>query len=98
MVIARKLNENKVNQFSEDFKNGDSLALAAHYAIDGTFGSIKGTDLISAWGGMIRNAVENGTPNVKFTINSLFSYGEYLVELGGFKFIDNDDNVKSQGK
>jgi len=45
MVQARKTIESIVKQFSEDFKNGDSLALAAYYAKDGTFGSIKGKTL-----------------------------------------------------
>ena len=98
MVQARKLIENNVKQFAKDFKNGDSLALANHYATDGTFGSIKGKDLVSAWGGIIRNARENGTPNVTFTTNSLFNGGKYLVELGLFEFTDNDNNVKSDGK
>ena len=96
--LARKLIENNVKQFAEDFINSDSLALADHYASDGTFGSIKGKDLISAWGGIIRNAKKNGTPNVKFTTNSLFSDGEYLVELGLFEFTDNNNDVNSQGK
>jgi ketosteroid isomerase-like protein len=98
MVIARELIESNIEQFAEDFKRGDSLALAGHYASDGTLGSIKGTELVSAWGGIIRNAVKNGTPNVRYTINSLFSDGEYLIELGIFENSDNNNNVKSQGK
>ncbi len=99
LVRARKAIEGIDKQFSEDFSNADSLALAAHYATDGTWGSIQGKDnLISAWGKSIRNVVKNGTPNVLFTTNSLFSDGEYLVELGVYEFADNDYNVKSQGK
>lgn len=98
MVQARKLIENTVKQFAEDFNRGDSLAVAGHYATDGTFGSIKGEDLVSAWGSMIRNAIGNGTPKIKFTTNSLFSDGEFLVELGLYEFFDDDNNVKSQGK
>lgn len=98
MVQARKEIENNVKQFSEDFKNADSLALAGHYASDGTFGSIKKDDLDSAWGSMIRNAVKRGTPEVRFTTNSLFSDGEYLVEIGLYEFLDKDKQVKSEGK
>jgi hypothetical protein len=47
MVQARKIIEGRGKQFSEYYINGDSLALAAMYAKDGTLGSIKGKDLIS---------------------------------------------------
>jgi ketosteroid isomerase-like protein len=98
LVRARKIIEAIDKQFAEDIRNADSLALATHYATDGTWGSIQGKDnLISAWGKSIRNAVKNGTPNVLFTTNSLFSDGEYLIELGIYEFADNDYNVKSQG-
>lgn len=98
MVKARKEIDNNVKQFSEDFKNADSLALSAHYASDGTFGSIKKDDLASAWGSIIRNAVKRGTPEVRFTTNSLFSDGEYLVEIGLYEYLDKDKQVKSEGK
>lgn len=98
MVKARKEIDNNVKQFSQDFKNADSLALSAHYASDGTFGSIKKDDLASAWGSMIRNAVKRGTPEVRFTTNSLFSDGEYLIEIGHYEYLDKDKQVKSKGK
>lgn len=98
MVKARKEIDNNVKQFSEDFKNADTLALSAHYASDGTFGSIKKDDLASAWGSIIRNAVKRGTPEVRFTTNSLFSDGEYLVEIGLYEYLDKDKQVKSEGK
>lgn len=87
------------DQFSEDFRNADSVALAEHYSSDGTFGSIKGKDnLISAWGKAIRYANENGTPDVLFKINAVSSDGEFVVEMGSFEFADIDGNVKSSGK
>lgn len=98
MVQARKEIDKNVKQFSEDFNNADSLALARHYASDGTFGSIKNKDLASAWGSMIRNAVKSGTPEIQFTTNSIFSDGEYLIETGRYEFLDKDKNVKSEGK
>ncbi len=82
-----------MRQFSEDFKNSDSLALAKHYASDGTFGSVKREDLASVWGSMIRNAVKRGTPEIQFTANSLFNDGEYLIEIGLYEFLDKDKNV-----
>lgn len=98
MGQAKKIIERIDKQFSEDFKNGDSLALAAYYTKDGKLGSVKGKDIISAWGKMIRNSIKDGAPNMIFTINSLSSDGEYLVELGIYEFKDENDNVNGKGK
>ncbi|HKK11692.1 MAG TPA: hypothetical protein VJ945_02600, partial [Flavobacteriaceae bacterium] len=60
---ARKEIEAIDTQFTEDFKNKDSVALANHYASDGTLGSVKGKDnLVSTWNKMIKNAFDNETP------------------------------------
>ncbi|MDA0194988.1 MAG: hypothetical protein O2887_06565 [Bacteroidetes bacterium] len=98
MKEARAAVDRIVKQFSEDYKNGDSLALTAHYARDGSLGSIKGKDLISAWGKSIKNGRKSGTPYLTFTTNSLFNDGEYLVELGIYESKDTNNNVKSRGK
>jgi len=99
LTEVRKTIEAIDHQFSVDFKNGDSIALAAHYASDGTLGSIKGHEnLVKAWGQMIRNAIKEGNPIVEYTINSLSSDGEFLAELGKYEFKDNEGNVKDQGK
>jgi ketosteroid isomerase-like protein len=99
LVKVRTLLQELDDQFSENFNNADSIALAEHYAIDGTWGSIKGKDnLISAWGKSIRYANENGTPNVKFKISSVSSDGEFVVEIGSFEFSDLNNIVKSTGK
>lgn len=87
------------DQFSESFNNADSLAIAEHYAIDGSFGSIKGKDnLVSAWGKSIRYSNKNGTPNLKFKISSVSSHGEFLVEIGSYESSDINNIIKSTGK
>lgn len=87
------------DQFSESFNHADSLAIAEHYATDGTWGSVKGKDnLASAWGKSIRYANENGTPNVEFKISSVSSHDEFLVEIGSYEFSDSSYTVKSTGK
>ena len=86
-------------QFSEDFKNKDSVALANHYASDGMLGSVRGKDkLVSTWHRMIQNALKNGTPDFLFTTSSLASDDEYVVELGKYRFVDQDGNIKDHGK
>ena len=86
-------------QFSEDFGNRDSVALANHYASDGMLGSVKGKDnLISTWGKYIKYGIEHGTPNVKYISNSFASDDEYVVELGIYQYLDEGGNVKGHGK
>jgi len=86
-------------QFAEDFNKGDSLALAGYYAKDGRLGSVQGREnLVSTFGRMIRNAVKRGTPIIKYTMTSLSSDGEFLIETGVYKTSDIDGNIKGQGK
>jgi ketosteroid isomerase-like protein len=99
LVEVRQQLQELDDEFSENFNNADSVALADHYAIDGTWGSIKGKDnLISAWGKSIRYANENGTPNVKFKISSISNHGEFIVEIGIFEFYDVNNTVNNTGK
>ena len=95
LVKVRDLLQELDNQFAESFNNGDSVAIAEHYTIDGTFGSIKGKEnLVSAWGNAIRRANENGT-NLKFTISSVSSHGEFLVEIGSAESSDTNNVIIS---
>lgn len=55
LIEVREILQELDDQFAEDFNNADSVALAEHYASDGSWGSIKGKDnLMSAWGRSIR--------------------------------------------
>jgi ketosteroid isomerase-like protein len=99
LAKVRELIQEMDDQFSENFNNADSVALAEHYAKKGTWGSIKGKDnLISAWGKSIRYANKNGTPNVNFKISSVSSDGEFVVEIGSYEFSDLNYTVKNTGK
>ncbi len=84
------------SQFSEAFRNQDSVALANFYASDGMLGSVKGHDnLVSAFHRMISNASE---PELLFKTNSITTDDEYIIELGIAQWADNQGNVKSEGK
>ena len=99
IVKARPEIEAVNKQFSEDFRNRDSVALANHYASDGMLGSIKGKEnLVSTWGKMIREDHGNGKPDVQFETNSLASDEEYVVELGIYRLADKNENIKEKGK
>lgn len=99
LVKVRELIRELDDEFSENFKNADSVALAEHYTTDGTLGSIKGKEnLVSAWGRTIRSSNENGTPYFNFKINSVSNHGDFLVEIGTYEFEDINNIIKSTGK
>ena len=85
-------------QFSKDYLNGDSIALAGHYTNDAKFGSLKGKDILSYWGKSIRNSIKNNTRNLIFTTTALTGDSEFLVELGIYKKRDDEGNLKGTGK
>lgn len=86
-------------QFSDEFRNKDSVALANHYSPDGMLGSVKGHDnIVSTWNKMIQNASDKGTPNLLFKPNSITTDDEYIIELGVARWADQNGNVKSEGK
>lgn len=91
---------NELNhQFSESFRMADSTALAAHFASDGTMGTVRGKDnLAAALGKTIRSAHAKGTPDVRFTILSLSTDGEFVIELGSYEFLTPADSVTNRGK
>jgi len=96
---ARAQVEALAKQFSNEFKNKDSIALANHYLSDGMLGSVKGRDnIVSAWSRMIQNASDRGTPNLLFITNSITTDDEFIIELGVARWTDQDGNVKSEGK
>lgn len=95
---ARKILENIDKRFSKDYLTGDSLALASYYAKDGQFGSLKGKDILSAWGRSVRSSIKNNTRHLIFTTVAVTGDSEFLVELGTFKVKDDNNNIKSSGK
>lgn len=85
-------------QFSVDFKNGDSLALAAYYSKDGRFGSLKGKDIVAAWGNSIRQSLKDSTKNLIFTTTAFTGDFEFMIDLGFYEFKDDRGDVKDKGR
>lgn len=98
MQRARVLIENADQQFSKDYKEGDSLALAAHYTKDAEFGTLKGEEILAYWGKSIRNSIKNNARNLIFTTSSLTNDGEFIIELGTYELKDDQDVLKGTGK
>ena len=85
-------------QFSQYFLNGDSVALYKMYAKDAMFETLKGDQILAAWGKEIRSSIKDDARNLLFTTTSLSTDGEFLVELGIYEIKDGKGNSKDKGK
>jgi ketosteroid isomerase-like protein len=85
-------------QFSKYYFNGDSVALAAMYTKDASFGALRGKDILLAFGKMIRNSIQNNTRNITYTTTSLGIDGEFIIEVGKYEMKDDSGNSKAKGK
>ena len=95
---ARTIIESLDKQFSKDFYNGDSVALANYYSREAKFGSLKGKEILSAWGRMIRNSVKDSTRNLSFATTALTGDSDYVVELGNYEERSDMNELKNKGK
>ena len=85
-------------QFSKDFYNGDSIALANYYSSDAKFGSLKGKEILSAWGRMVRNSIKENTRNLLFTTTAFTGDSDYMVELGTYEERNDNNELRNSGK
>jgi ketosteroid isomerase-like protein len=85
-------------QFSKDFYNGDSIALANYYSSDAKFGSFKDKEILSAWGRMIRNSIKDSTRNLLFTTTAFTGDSDYMVELGTYEERNDKNELRNSGK
>lgn len=84
----------------EEFKRGDSVAVASHYSSEGQLmfsnsEPIKGKDIISAWGGMIRMG---GVKDLKFVTTDLIGNSELLAETGTYEMKGENNTIIDKGK
>ena len=90
--------ENLDAKFSEDYRLGDSLALAATYTSDAQFGCLEGPEILAAWGSSIRKSILNNTRTLKFTALSVWQQDEFLISVGIYEKFDTDNNLISDGR
>ncbi len=98
LQTARKITDSLDRLFSKLYYEGDSLALAAFYTNDATFGTLKGKEILSYWGRSIQQSVKNKTRDLSFRTTSLTVDSGFIVELGVFESKDEAGEIKSQGK
>ncbi len=86
-------------KFTEQVRNGDSVALAAHYhpgaeLLFANSEPIKGNGILSAWGSLIRMGVKEFT----FTTTDITGSGDLLVETGNYEMKAADNSLIDKGK
>lgn len=86
-------------KFSQQIKDGDSVALASHYAPDAEIlldnsEPVKSSEIVSTWGTMVRT----GPRDWSFTTTDLQGNSDFLIETGGYELRDANKNLAGRGK
>ena len=98
MQKARAFIDSINTKFTEELKNGDSMAIASHYGPDAEIllsnsEPIKGNNILSAWGSTIRN----GMTDWKFTTTDLEGNADFLIETGSYEINDKTKKLMDKG-
>jgi len=94
MQKAKSFIDSINTKFSEQTKLGDSIALASHYSSDAAIllpntEPIRGEEILSAWGSMIRA----GYADITFQTIDLIGSNDFLIETGYIITKINEDNI-----
>ncbi len=90
-------------KFTEEFRNGDSAALASHYSSDAEMlfpnhEPIKGKDILSTWGSYIRGGIKNSTRDLRFITSDLTGDIEFMIETGTYEMRDDKKTIQDKGR
>ena len=94
MQKAKSFIDSINTKFSEQIKNGDSMALASHYSSDAAIllpnsEPIRGKEILSAWGSMLRA----GSVDITFQTIDITGSNDFLIETGYIVTKINEDNI-----
>ena len=96
---ARTAVDEDNRKFMDEFKKGDSAALAAHYATDGMVlapntEAIKKDGLAALWGSLIRSGIKE----LKLTTTDVAGNNEMLSETGLYELYADNNKMIDKGK
>lgn len=99
MAKARSFIDSINAKFTEQVRNGDSVALASHYWPDAELllsnsEPIKGKDIVAAWGSMI----SMGAKDFTFSTTDITLSGDLLVETGNYEIKTAENILIDKGK
>ena len=94
MQKAKSFIDSINTKFSEQTKLGDSIALASHYSSDAAIllpnsEPIRGKEILSAWGSMLRA----GSVDITFQTIDITGSNDFLIETGYIVTKINEDNI-----
>ncbi len=96
---ARTAITDETAKFSDDFKRGDSVALAAHYGPDAWIlpqngEAVKKEGLVSFWGSFIRSGVKE----LKLSVQDVSGNNDMVVETGAYELAGDNNKSIDKGK
>ena len=99
MQKAKSFIDSVNTRFSQQLRDGDSLALASNYWPDAELllsnsEPIKGKDIMSAWGATIRMGINDMT----FTTTDITGDANFLIETGSYEMRDGSKTLIDRGK
>jgi ketosteroid isomerase-like protein len=89
----------QVSAFTEEFKRGDTFAMAARYSSDALVMPpnsqvIRNNDIASFWAG----AMKMGIKNMRLDIQDVSGNGEWMIETGNYEMYGDNNNALDKGK
>lgn len=99
MQKAKSFIDSVNTKFSQQLRDGDSVALASNYWPDAELllsnsEPIKGKDIMSAWGATIRMGINDMT----FTTTDIAGDANFLIETGSYEMKDGNKTLIDRGK
>ena len=99
MQKAKSFIDSVNTKFSQQLRDGDSVALASNYWPDAELllsnsEPIKGKDIMSAWGATIRMGINAMT----FTTTDIAGDANFLIETGSYEMKDGNKTLIDRGK
>jgi len=98
MQKAKSFCDSMNTKFSEELQDGDSVALASHYWPDAELllsnsEPMKGKDIISAWGGLIKMGIRD----ITFSTTDITGDENFLIETGAYEIRDGSKALIDKG-
>lgn len=99
MQKAKSFIDSVNTKFSQQLRDGDSVALASNYWPDAELllsnsESIKGKDIISAWAGSINMGIRDMT----FITTDITGDTNFIIETGAYEMRDANKTLIDRGK
>ncbi len=99
LVEAKAWIQDELIKFSEDFRKGDTIALASYYSSDAYvmppgMEALTKKDVASMWGFVLRMGIKD----MKLKVNEVLGNDDLLVEIGTYEMYAENNQLAEKGK